>query len=154
MIGSIRRFVLFFLLAVTPFLWSPSAFGQSGSSQKESLGPVPLDQQEGERQREIALPVVQRDAYEFGRAGERILRVDPRVVGGAPAPVGAYPWQVSIGLAGIPTSIGHFCGGSVISQEWVLTAAHCVDGTTKPESIVVVYGTNFLSQGGKEVEIL
>uniref|UniRef100_A0A8C6TH08 Peptidase S1 domain-containing protein n=1 Tax=Neogobius melanostomus TaxID=47308 RepID=A0A8C6TH08_9GOBI len=40
--------------------------------------------------------------------------------GGQPAPEGAWPWQVSIHRGG-----GHICGGSLINNLWVLSAAHC-----------------------------
>ncbi|RXN03559.1 chymotrypsin-like protease CTRL-1 [Labeo rohita] len=43
------------------------------------------------------------------------------VINGQNAISGSWPWQVSLQL---PTGF-HFCGGSLINQNWVLTAAHC-----------------------------
>ncbi|XP_019720567.1 transmembrane protease serine 2-like [Hippocampus comes] len=46
---------------------------------------------------------------------------------GQQASLGAWPWQVSLQLAG-----SHRCGGAIISPNWIVTAAHCAHMTSNP----------------------
>jgi secreted trypsin-like serine protease len=72
------------------------------------------------------------------------LRADPRIVGGEDAAVGELPWQVVV----FPGP--NLCGGTLIDNEWVLTAAHCVvdenDMPLAPGDVQVVAGEYNLSQ--------
>jgi len=43
-----------------------------------------------------------------------------RITGGSTAARGQFPWQVALIIDN-----AWFCGGSVISSNWVLTAGHC-----------------------------
>lgn len=51
-----------------------------------------------------------------------------RVVGGQNATLGAWPWVVALGYRSTktPGSPVFLCGGSLITNRHVLTAAHCV----------------------------
>ncbi|MCA1568259.1 MAG: serine protease [Acidobacteria bacterium] len=70
--------------------------------------------------------------------------VEPKVVNGKPAPAGTFPWQVAIGASEVPDAFyAHFCGGSIHSATWIITAAHCVEGLL-PSEITITAGTNRL----------
>uniref|UniRef100_A0AC11C4W1 Coagulation factor IX n=1 Tax=Ovis aries TaxID=9940 RepID=A0AC11C4W1_SHEEP len=55
-----------------------------------------------------------------------------RVVGGEDAARGQFPWQVLL-----HGEIAAFCGGSIVNEKWVVTAAHCIKPGVK---ITVVAG--------------
>ncbi|NXN68752.1 OVCH2 protein, partial [Himantopus himantopus] len=49
------------------------------------------------------------------------LNLFTRIVGGSQVKQGSHPWQVSL-----KRRQKHFCGGTIVSAQWVITAAHCI----------------------------
>ncbi len=71
------------------------------------------------------------------------------IVNGKPAEANKWPWQIRIFYNDTDTKGG--CGGSLISRQWVLTAAHCVvfeDNGEKSfvDKAIIGYGGNLLDQ--------
>ncbi|XP_075927874.1 trypsin-like [Petromyzon marinus] len=52
---------------------------------------------------------------------------EDHIVGGSECAAHSQPWQVSLNIG------YHFCGGSLISSEWVVSAAHCYMPNLKPK---------------------
>jgi len=80
---------------------------------------------------------------------------EPRVVGGSEVdPPNSYPWMVSIQYDGY-----HLCGGTLINEEWVLTAAQCWASASTgqplailPEHTVVLGEHNYqIAEGPEQV---
>ncbi|XP_029302895.1 transmembrane protease serine 4a [Cottoperca gobio] len=88
--------------------------------------------------------VVSLTCSDCGEAGS-----DGRIVGGTAASIKDWPWQVSLQQGG-----NHVCGGSLMSPQWVVTAAHCFAGSKKELSRwrVVSGWTKMCTLGGSYVD--
>jgi len=62
-----------------------------------------------------------------------VLARSANIVNGFDAKPGEFPWQASFQL----TNGFHFCGASIVSDRWLVTASHCVDGQSASRVKVV-----------------
>ncbi|XP_042802507.1 chymotrypsin-like elastase family member 1 isoform X2 [Panthera leo] len=78
----------------------------------------------------------------YGHSTQDFPETNARVVGGTEARKNSWPSQISLQyLSG--GKWYHTCGGTLIRQNWVMTAAHCVD---RKMTFRVVAGEHNLSQ--------
>lgn len=81
--------------------------------------------------------------------------VTPRIVGGTTAGPGVHPFQVGLLTKTIANNYNaQFCGGTLVAERYVVTAAHCSDSIVTPSAEVqVLVGTRSLSSGGTRVNV-
>lgn len=72
---------------------------------------------------------------------------DPRIVGGKQINITEVPYMVAVVYYG-----AQYCGGSIISDVVVMTAAHCTPGITERRTKIRV-GTSYRSGGGELLPI-
>ena len=67
------------------------------------------------------------------------------IVGGEPSK--GWPFMVAVLDTKKQDGLdAQFCGGSLISGRWIVTAAHCVEGQ-KPDQLQVLLGSRYLKEG-------
>jgi len=66
-----------------------------------------------------------------------------RIVGGRAAKEGSWPWQVDVRYYN-----SHYCGGTLIHPQFVLSAAHCFEGQTSPSIWKMIAGKHEKNSNG------
>lgn len=56
-----------------------------------------------------------------------------RIFGGEEAVIGQFPYQISLQLRIYGTAFARHCGGAIITNQFILTAAHCYEREYIPE---------------------
>ncbi|XP_078723605.1 trypsin-like [Lampetra fluviatilis] len=78
-----------------------------------------------------------------GTAAAAPYMYEDHIVGGSECAAHSQPWQVSLNIG------YHLCGGSLISSEWVVSAAHCYQ-TASPISVRIGEHNIFVSEGTEQ----
>lgn len=69
---------------------------------------------------------------------------DSRIVNGREAREGEFPYQLSLRRQTV-----HICGASILSGNWAITAAHCIDGhESQPREFTLRQGSVQRATGG------
>ncbi|XP_026826872.1 chymotrypsin-2-like [Ooceraea biroi] len=71
--------------------------------------------------------------------------INPQIVGGSKAPQGAYPYIVSLQWGPTKETASHFCAGSILNSQWIITAAHCIQAVPNYGVLLIKAGKNKLS---------
>ncbi|KAK5638879.1 hypothetical protein RI129_013174 [Pyrocoelia pectoralis] len=86
-------------------------------------------------------------AIAVGKFLSRAPQLDGRIVGGVNANIEEFPHQVSFLLFG-----GHACGGSIIANNMILTAAHCTHSSSA-RIMSIRYGSSLMDEGGTVMDV-
>ena len=90
------------------------------------------------------LPPYDRSECRCGIPNRALL--GPRIVNGMETEVNEYPWQAQTFYFGMRRKWKQMCGGSLISDSWVLSAAHCVVRHPDPRFHIILLGDHDLSR--------
>lgn len=81
-----------------------------------------------------------------------IASADERIVGGEDAIPGKWPWLVELSHSNKPYE-DQFCGGSLIKPDWVVTAAHCMEGENVNSFQVIANIYDLKKDTGQNIKI-
>ncbi|KFO20452.1 Transmembrane protease serine 11D, partial [Fukomys damarensis] len=80
--------------------------------------------------------LIDSSSFKFSGCGRRtITGTGNKIAGGQNAQEGEWPWQASLQQNSV-----HRCGATLISNSWLITAAHCFVNANKPKDWNVTFG--------------
>lgn len=77
-------------------------------------------------------------SFVYGRITQTRFK---RIINGTPSEIDKFPFSVSLQVLSEST-FTHFCGGTLIGNDWILTASHCLDKENFEDIYAVVGGNN------------
>ena len=89
--------------------------------------------------------------YECGVAPYASSKTDcliEEIVGGCEARPHSIPWQVALLFNG-----EHHCGGTLISSQHIVTAAHCIDGRWQNFSARIILAMSFKNRKMNDLKL-
>lgn len=78
-----------------------------------------------------------------------------RITGGQDARKGEFPHLVSLqwGLPPI-VNVSHFCAGTIINPQWILTAGHCIKAVPAFGTFVIKAGKHLIKDDEKDEQVV
>ncbi|XP_048488124.1 trypsin, alkaline A [Plutella xylostella] len=80
----------------------------------------------------------------------------PRIIGGSSTTIQQHPWLVQVDQLGVSSGAWvQSCAGSLVSNAWVISAAHCFEGWTYPDITYrrVRVGATTRNEGGNTIAL-
>ncbi|XP_037953289.1 trypsin delta-like [Teleopsis dalmanni] len=85
--------------------------------------------------------------FSYVRSSLLFPKPDGRIVGGLPADILNYPWQISLQYME-----SHLCGGSIFNDKIIVTAAHCLENMN-PSALQIRAGSSSWNKDGVVVKV-
>lgn len=93
----------------------------------------------------LSIPTIPPIHFDIGNnptCGRRRIQMGRITNGNRVTPIGKWPWMAMLQRKKADGSFDHNCGGTLLGNEWVITAAHCVVVVGKNEHLRVRLGTH------------
>ncbi|XP_055341082.1 chymotrypsin-like elastase family member 2A [Paramacrobiotus metropolitanus] len=79
-----------------------------------------------------------------------------KLIGGSEAVAGSWPWQIRLGIRAPNRQIMWMCGGSILSDIYIITAAHCLEPGLNMPYVVRIgeHSANRVDDGAEDIPVL